>query len=177
MMCAAAIDRAAINRNTNSDRVRERLENRLQPPDQLAIEQSDRRITMASSTAPQVTFDADGRARSETNANGRTIQTTASLSGSTLTIRTQGDRASDFQVTFRPVDNGRSLQVTRRFFSDRINQPIRNPEFLYTYLGCSTVGRIFEPIPKYNFGQSQGQPASWQSFRYSCRHDTNRHSE
>ena len=115
----------------------------------------------ASSSAPQVSFDADGRSRSETNANGRTIQTTASLNGSALTIRTQGDRASDFQVTFRPVDNGRGLQVTRRFFSDRINQPIRNPEFLYTYLRCSTVGRLFErePIPKHHFGKSQRQPA------------------
>jgi len=135
----AAIDRAAINQNANSDRVRERLENRLQPPDQLAIEQSGRRITMSSSTAPQVTFDADGRARPETNANGRTIQTTASLSGSTLTIRTQGDRASDFQVTFRPVDNGRGLQVTRRFFNDRINQPIQTQSF---YARTSDVARL-----------------------------------
>ena len=112
-----AIDRAIVNRNTNSDQIRQRLENRLQPPDRLAIEQSGRRVTIASSTAPQVSFDADGRSRSETNANGRTIQTTANLNGSVLTIRTQGDRASDFQVTFRPVDNGRSLQVNRRLFS------------------------------------------------------------
>jgi hypothetical protein len=94
---------------------------------------------MSSSTAPQVTFDADGRARPETNANGRTIQTTASLSGSTLTIRTQGDRASDFQVTFRPVDNGRGLQVTRRFFNNRINQPIQTQSF---YARTSDVARL-----------------------------------
>jgi len=135
----AVIDRAAINQNANSDRVRERLENRLQPPDQLAIEQSGRRITMSSSTAPQVSFDADGRSRSETNTNGRTIQTTTSLNGSTLTIRTQGDRASDFQVTFRPVDNGRGLQVTRRLFSARINQPIETQSF---YTRTSDVARL-----------------------------------
>ena len=124
-----AIDRAIINRGANADRVRQRLENRLQPPDRLAIEQSGRRITMVSSTAPQVTFDADGRARTETNVNGRTVQTTASLNGPVLTIRTQGDRASDFQVTFRPVDNGRSLQVTRRIFSDRLTQPLETLSF------------------------------------------------
>ena len=78
----AAIDRAIINRNTNVDQIRQRLENRLQPPDQLAIEQSGQRVTLASSTAQQVSFDADGRSRSETNANGRTVQTTAALNGS-----------------------------------------------------------------------------------------------
>ena len=124
-----AIDRANISQNANSDRIRQRLENRLQPPDRLAIEQSGRRVTLASSTAPQVSFDADGRARSETNANGRTIQTTASLSGSVLTIRTQGDRANDFQVMFRPVDNGRSLQVTRRIYNDRLAQPLETLSF------------------------------------------------
>jgi len=57
------------------------------------------------------------------------VQTTASLNGSVLTIRTQGDRASDFQVTFQPVDNGRSLQVTRRMYSDRLTQPIETRSF------------------------------------------------
>src|SRR4030095_3055886 len=84
----AAIDRAIINRNTNTDQIRQRLENRLQPPDRLAIEQSGRRVTVGSSMAPQVSFDADGRSRSEMNANGRTIQTTANLNGSVLMIRT-----------------------------------------------------------------------------------------
>ena len=125
----AAIDRAMTNQNANPERFRQRLENRLQPPERLAIEQSGRRVTLASSTAQQVSFDADSRARSETNANGRTVQTTSSLNGSILTIRTQGDRASDFQVTFRPVDNGRSLQVTRKFYSERLTQPIETLSF------------------------------------------------
>ncbi len=124
-----AANRAVTNQGANSERMRQRLENRLQPPDRLSIEQSGRRITLASSSAPQVAFDADGRARSETNANGRTVQTTARLNGSVLTIRTQGDRASDFQVTFQPVDNGRSLQVTRRMYSDRLTQPIETKSF------------------------------------------------
>jgi outer membrane lipoprotein SlyB len=124
-----AANRAVTNQGANSERMRQRLENRLQPPGRLSIEQSGRRITLASSSAPQVAFDADGRARSEANANGRTVQTTARLNGSVLTIRTQGDRASDFQVTFQPVDNGRSLQVTRRMYSDRLTQPIETKSF------------------------------------------------
>ena len=147
-----AIDRANINRNTNADRIRQRLENRLQPPDRLSIEQSGRRVTLASSTAPQVSFDADGRARSETNANGRTIQTTASLSGSVLTIRTQGDRANDFQVTFRPVDNGRSLQVTRRIYNDRLTQPLETLSFYTRVSDVAEFGWLLEHISQYNHG-------------------------
>lgn len=123
----------------NPERMRQRLENRLQPPDRMAIDLSGRRVTLVSSNAPQVSFDADGRARSETNANGRTVQTTASLSGSALTIRTQGDRASDFQVTFQPVDNGRSLQVTRRMYSQRLTQPIETKSF---YTRVSDVAQL-----------------------------------
>jgi hypothetical protein len=134
-----AIDRAMINSRGRSDRLQQRLENRFQPPDQLAIEQSGRRVTLVSSSAQQVSFDADGRARSETNANGRTIQTTASLRGPVLTIRTQGDRASDFQVTFRPIENGRSLQVTRRLSSERLNQPL---ETVSLYKRVSDVARL-----------------------------------
>ena len=134
-----ATDRAVTNRGVNSDRIRQRLENRLQPPDRLAIEQSGRRVTLASSTAPQVTFDADGRARTETNANGRTVQTTARLNGSVLTIRTQGDRANDFQVTFQPIDNGRGLQVTRRMYSERLTQPIETRSF---YMRVSDVAQL-----------------------------------
>ena len=134
-----AADRAVTNRGMNSDRIRQRLENRLQPPDRLAIEQSGRSVTLASSTAPQVTFDADGRTRTETNANGRTVQTTASLNGSVLTIRTQGDRANDFQVTFQPIDNGRGLQVTRRMYSERLTQPIETRSF---YTRVSDVAQL-----------------------------------
>ena len=142
----AAIDRAIINRNTNTDRIRQRLEDRLQPPDRLAIEQSGRRVTLASSTAPQVSFDADGRSRSETNANGRAVQTTATLNGSVLTIRTQGDRASDFQVTFRTVDNGRSLQVSRRLFNDRLAQPLETLSF---YTRVSDVAQFDSDLNAY----------------------------
>lgn len=134
-----AANRAVTNQGANSERMRQRLETRLQPPDRLSIEQSGRRITLASSTAPQVAFDADGRARSENNANGRTVQTTARLNGSVLTIRTQGDRASDYQVTFQPVDSGRSLQVTRRMYSDRLTQPIETKSF---YTRVSDVAQL-----------------------------------
>src|SRR5262245_50982006 len=119
----AALDRAIRDRNADTDQVVQRLERRLQPPDRLAIEQSGRRITIGSSTARKFTFDADGRSRAEKSPNGRSVQTTATLTGSRLTVSTQGDRGSDFNVIFEPIDNGRTLQVTRRIYSDRMTEP------------------------------------------------------
>jgi hypothetical protein len=142
-----AADRAVTDRGANSERIRQRLENRLTPPDRLSIAQSGRSVTLASSSAPQVTFDADGRARTETNPNGRTVQTTASLNGSVLTIRTQGDRASDFQVTFQPIDNGRSLQVTRRMYSDRLTQPIETRSFYTRVSDVAQLDGYSNPYP------------------------------
>ena len=119
----AALDRALRDRGADSDQVLQRLERRLQPPDRLAIEQSGRRITIGSSNARKFTFDADGRSRAETSPNGRSVQTTATLTGSRLTVSTQGDRGSDFNVIFEPIDKGRTLQVTRRIYSDRMTEP------------------------------------------------------
>jgi hypothetical protein len=136
-----ATNRALGDSGANTDRMRQRLETRLQPPDRLAIEQNGRRITMVSSSAPQVIFDADGRSRTETNANGRSVRTTASLSGSVLTVRTQGDRSSDYQVIFEPVESGRSLQVTRRMHNQRLTQPIQTRSF---YTRVSNVAQLDE---------------------------------
>jgi hypothetical protein len=136
-----ATNRALGDSGANTDRIRQQLETRLQPPDRLAIEQNGRRITMVSSSAPRVIFDADGRSRSETNANGRSVRTTASLSGSVLTVRTQGDRSSDYLVIFEPVESGRSLQVTRRMHNDRLAQPIETRSF---YTRVSNVAQLDE---------------------------------
>jgi hypothetical protein len=136
-----ATNRAVGDGGVNTDRMRQRLETRLQPPDRLAIEQAGHRITMVSSNAPRVIFDADGESRAETNANGRSVRTTATLNGSMLTVRTQGDRSSDYQVIFEPVENGRSLQVTRRMHNDRLRQPVETRSF---YTRVSNVAQLDE---------------------------------
>ena len=65
---------------TQRDRMRRNLERRLASPEMIAIEKNGRTVTMASSNAPQVTFEADGVARTETTDRGRTIRTTATAS-------------------------------------------------------------------------------------------------
>src|SRR6185436_11791847 len=83
-----------------------------------------RTITMASSRAAQVTFEADGREQIEQSRNGRQMRTTATLAGDRLVVSTDGDRSVDYQVTFEPIDNGRSLRVTRRITDEGLRQPV-----------------------------------------------------
>jgi YmgG-like glycine-zipper protein len=97
---------------------------RLEAPESLAIERRGRTVTIASSRAPQITFEADGREQTEQTRNGRSMRTRTTLSGDQLTISYAGDRSSDFQVTFLPINNGQGLRVTRRITDERLAQPV-----------------------------------------------------
>ena len=107
-----------------AERVRATLLRRLEAPQRMALEQSGRRVTIVSTSAPQVTIEADGRGQTETRQNGRTVTTTASMSGNALTVNSDGDRGSDFSVSFDPLNNGRGLRVTKRIFTERLSQPV-----------------------------------------------------
>jgi hypothetical protein len=100
------------------------LVRRLDAPDVLAIDRRGTTVTIASTRAPQINFVADGREHVETNENGRTVRVRASIVGDRLSIERTGERAQDFSVTFDPIDNGRRLIVTRRLYSDQLNQPV-----------------------------------------------------
>jgi ketosteroid isomerase-like protein len=96
---------------------------RLAPPDQLAIERHGRRVQIASSRAPRITFDADGQTHTERGADGQIVRTRALLANDRLTVTTggSGDR---FTVIFEPFDNGQRLRVTRYIDAPQLNQPI-----------------------------------------------------
>jgi len=97
---------------------------RLTAPDTLAIERRGTQVTIASTRAPQFTLVADGTERIEQTPNGRTVRARASLSGDQLIVSTTGDRDNDFSVTFAPIDNGRSLEVTRRLSDVNLRTPV-----------------------------------------------------
>ena len=105
------------------DNMRRNLERRLTAPDMIAIEKINRTVSIASSNLPQVSFEADGVAKTETNARGRTITTTATADNNGITINYQGDRISDFYVTFSPGANGQ-LNVTRRIYLENRNETV-----------------------------------------------------
>jgi len=120
-----AAERATRNRSASDrDRLLNAITARLESPDQLAIDLRGRSVTIASSRAPQITFEADGRERVETTNNGRTVRVRATLTDDQLIVSSTGDRGNDFRVTFDPIDNGQRLTVTRRVYAEGLSQPV-----------------------------------------------------
>lgn len=105
-------------------RVLDRLTARLESPDQLAIEQRGRTVTIASTRSPQITFDADGSVANEPIGSGRTARVSAALSGDQLVVSSTGTRDTDFSVTFDSIENGRRLRVTRRISDINLSSPV-----------------------------------------------------
>ncbi len=132
-------------------RVYDSLLRRLDSPDMLAIDQRGNLVTIASTRAQQIQFEANGREQVETNPNGRTVRVRASLSGERLSITRTGDRAQDFVVTFESTDNGRQLLVTRQLYSDRFTQPVVVRSY---YDKSSEVAQLnlYETNPEYSTG-------------------------
>jgi hypothetical protein len=97
---------------------------RLESPETITIERSQYNVTMASTRGEQMSFEADGRDRTERWAGGRTINTRATLEGDRLVVATTGDRGSDFIVTFEPGEDGRSLLVTRTIYDEGLREPV-----------------------------------------------------
>lgn len=123
---SAVIDRSIGNMSVNDnrrERIRQNLERRLTAPEMLAIEKINRRVTIASSLSPQITFDADNVSRSETSTNGRTVNVRAAAVGNGVTVNYEGDRTNDFYITFEPQSNGQ-LRVTRRLYLENQNQTV-----------------------------------------------------
>jgi len=106
------------------DRISSTMQTRVNPPQVLVLERTQNRVTIESSRAPQMSFDVDGRPRTETLPNGRTITTRSTLYGDRLEVTANGSGNSDFAVTFEPLDNGDSLRVTRRLYADTLRQPV-----------------------------------------------------
>jgi type IV secretion system protein VirB10 len=105
-------------------RLYESLLSRLQAPDVIAIERFGMSVTMASTNASRMTFDADGRDRQEQWSPDRTMTTRVSLAGERLLVATTGHRGSDFTVTFEPTMDGRTLNMTRTIDDDGLRQPV-----------------------------------------------------
>jgi len=120
----AVLDRSDdVYTTAQRDRVRRNLERRLASPEMIAIEKNGRMINMSSSNAPQVTFEADGVARTETTNRGRTIRTTATATRDAVDISYVGDRANDFYLTLSPTRDGQ-LRVTRKLYLENRNETV-----------------------------------------------------
>jgi hypothetical protein len=102
----------------------ERLTRRLSSPQQLSIERRGTAISIASTRARRITFEADGRERVERTPQGNEVRSRAVLYGEELMVSySNGDR-DEFSVTFDPLDQGQRLRVTRRIYDRRLQRPI-----------------------------------------------------
>ncbi|HWN98509.1 MAG TPA: hypothetical protein VNS63_04495 [Blastocatellia bacterium] len=106
------------------ERLRQLISRRLAAPEMLAIKRQRRNVTVASSLAPQVTFEADGRDRVEQTPRGRNVRVNASLNGDQLVVSSTGERGNDYRVSFNVLGYGRELRVTRRIDIERLAQPV-----------------------------------------------------
>lgn len=122
---AEVVERATATgyQTTMRDRAKNNLIRRLTPPDTLAIEKVGSQVTMASGNAQQVTFTADGTARTETGNNGRTTKITATTTYDGVSLNYEGERTNDFYVNFIPMSNGQ-LRVVRRVYLENRNETI-----------------------------------------------------
>ncbi len=118
------LDRADNSYSTTQrGRMRANLERRLASPEMIAIEKNAMNVTIASSLSPQVTFLADGIARTETTDRGRTIRTTATSNRDGVEISYVGDRTNDFYLTFAPTRDNQ-LRVTRKLYLENRNETV-----------------------------------------------------
>jgi hypothetical protein len=121
----AAAERATRNLDVNDrQRAQENLLRRLEAPETLAIDRRWQTVTMASTRAPQVTFEANGAETVETTRYGRERRTRVTLTGDRLSVRSLGDRGSDYEAVFEPLDGGRRLRVTRSLYTERVGQVV-----------------------------------------------------
>lgn len=99
------------------------LERRLTSPDTLVIEKRGTQVTVASGSAPQIRFVADGTTTTEKNANGRSTRVTATTTYDGVALNYEGERANDFYVNFSPLNNGQ-LRVIRRVYLENRNETV-----------------------------------------------------
>jgi len=137
------------------DTLRRGLERRLSSPDMLVIEKTGNRVMMASSLAPQVTFDADGIAHSEVNQRGRTMTTTVRSDRNGMSIQYQGERSNDFNVSFTPLMNGQ-LRVSRTVYIENQNRTVTVTS---VYDKTDSIAR-WSDVNTYNNSNTAGYPTT-----------------
>ena len=109
--------------DSERQRVLDDVLNRLETGDMLAIERRGRTINIVSSTAPRLSYVADGVARTRQLPDGSSARVRAILKGDQLTITYSNVRGND-SVTFDLIDAAGRLSVTRRVYGGTVTQPV-----------------------------------------------------
>ncbi len=105
------------------DRVYQSVLSRLDAPAQLSLDVTNRTVTMMSTNAPRITFEADGNVRTERGPDGRQVSTRADVRRGVVTISMTGSRGSEYTATFEPIADN-TLRVTRRLDNGYNSEPV-----------------------------------------------------
>lgn len=117
-----SIDDIVAETNVANDQ-RQDLKDKLEAPEQIALDIRGNQITLATTNASPVVFTADGREKVEKSPTGKTIRLRATLSGKVLTVSSLGGE-TDYTITFTSVSNGQGLKISRRITTDYLNQTV-----------------------------------------------------
>jgi hypothetical protein len=121
----AAAERATVNQAFGLEQNEvDELTMRLTSPDQLSLERRGNSISIASTRAPRITFNADGRESVERAADGHTVRTRADLIGDQLSVSSTGSPDDQFSVTFVSLEEGRRLRVIRSITTSKTDRPV-----------------------------------------------------
>ncbi|HEV3468763.1 MAG TPA: YMGG-like glycine zipper-containing protein [Pyrinomonadaceae bacterium] len=154
----AVADRATLNLPSNErDSVRQDLVRRLEAPEMIAIERNGNNVGIASSRAPRANLVADGREITDRLPNGGVARISTQIVGERLTIRSSGDRATDFNVSFEPINGGRQMRVTRELWNERLGANPVVVQNIYDRTADVAQWTVFTGTP------APGQPGSTQT--------------
>jgi hypothetical protein len=130
------------------------LEQKLEAPEQVMLDVRGSQVTLGSSNAPQITFVADGRDRTENLSNGKRLRVRSTLRGQELTVSSLGGD-TDYTITFASIENGKVLRVTRRITTDYLRQTVFAESI---YEKTDSTARL-ETNPNYNNGDYSSNDA------------------
>jgi hypothetical protein len=126
----------------NRDESLRDLQEKLESPENLAIEIRGNQVNIASSLSPQITLSTDGSERTQSLPDGSTARLRATIRGQELTVSKLGDN-NDYTVKFSSIDNGTTLKVTRRVTTDYLSETVFAESF-YTKTDSVAQLEIFD---------------------------------
>jgi len=154
-------EKAISNGNVqNNPDAQSDLENKLAAPEQVMIDLRGNQVTLGSSNAPQLTFTADGRDRTENLGNGKTLRVRSTLRGQELTVSSLGGE-TDYTVAFASINSGRAMRVTRRITTDYLRQTVFAESVYEKTDSAARFGNA--PVYNDNGGYSSNDPQNSQT--------------
>ena len=117
-----SIDDIVADTNLGNDK-RQDLKEKLEAPEQIAIDVRGDQVTLATTTSAPIIFTADGRDKVEQSSTGKNVRLRATLTGDKLIVSSLGGE-TDYTITFTSTNSGQVMKVSRRITTDYLSQTV-----------------------------------------------------